>query len=113
MLKTYIEICCWRKHPNLHGFMEALWQHKLILTPNHGIEEIEDWNAFNLQPLRLTLDDLADLEKCLKNKLLPSTTGFFFGDNSDDYYLKQDLAFIKEARKLIAEGYDIYYDSWW
>jgi len=106
----YSEIAYWRKHPNLQGFMEALWNHKRIEQPNNGVDE-DAW--FNCQPVRLTLEDLADLEKCVKNKLLPSTTGFFFGDDGDDYYKKDDLKFIKEARRAIKDGYEVYYDSWW
>jgi hypothetical protein len=111
--QSWTELAYWRKHPNLQGWAEALWRHKLLHNPNHGIADTEDWQAFNCQPLRLTLEDLDDLEKCVNNALLPSTTGFFFGDNGDEYYKAQDLEFIKKARQAIAEGYEVYYDSWW
>jgi hypothetical protein len=56
------------------------------------------------------------LEVSITVSLMPkrsSTAGFFFGDDGDDYYKKDDLKFIKEARSAIKDGYEVYYDSWW
>ena len=94
------EIHRWRKHPNLHGWMEELYYTK------GGKEE------FNCVPVTLTADDLNRLEKALKTKSLPHTQGFFFG-TSDDADTVDDLTFIEKARKAIAQGYTVYYDSWW
>ena len=95
------EIAYWRKHPNLQGWMEALWREK-------GGE-----GEFNCVEVELTLEDLAALEIDLGNQDLPETEGFFFGNNSDDYYREQDLEFIADASKAIQQGYKVIYTSWW
>ena len=95
------EIAYWRKHPNLQGWMEQLWRDK----GNEG--------EFNCVDVELTLEDLDVLEQTLDGKALPETQGFFFGDNSDDYYSWQDREFIREARERLANGYKVVYTSWW
>jgi hypothetical protein len=107
--EAYTVISQWRKHPNLQGWAEALWVRKLLNNPIH---ELAGRN-FNCQPVRLTLEDIDDLERHVNNGRLPATVGFFFGESSDDYYKEQDLKFIENARQAIADGYEIYYDSWW
>ena len=95
------EIAYWRKHPNLQGWMEALWREK-------GGE-----GEFNCVDVELTLEDLEQLEAAIEGAELPDTDGFFFGNNSDDYYREQDLEFIAEASKAIEQGYKVVYTSWW
>lgn len=115
--KGVTEIAYWRKHPNLQGFMEALWIRKRAEQGEPVQPETEGWFAgevvFNCQPLRLTWADLDELEATLKVGDLPTTEGFFFGEDSDDYYLNQDLEFIKKARQIMSQDMEIYYDSWW
>jgi hypothetical protein len=91
----------WRKHPNMHGWMEALYRAK------GGAAE-----QFNCQPLRLTLEDIDHLERDLHAGVLPYTTGFFFGASSPESYA-DDLAFIAKARAALREGKIVFYDSWW
>jgi len=74
---------------------------------------IKNRRIFNCQPIRLTVGDLDQLEMHVKNNTLPDTEGFFFGVDSDDHYREQDLKFIKTARQAIADGFDVYYQSWW
>ena len=95
------EIAYWRKHPNLHGWMERLYQEK-------GGKEKD----FNGDPLVLTLKDLDRLEEDILRKNLPKTAGFFFGQSDDDISLK-DLEFVLNAREAIREGDTVYYDSSW
>jgi len=106
------EIAYWRKHPNLQGWMENLWEEK----GRPGLPEDYESNNmgdFNCIPVELNYDDLACLESAITNKELPSTCGFFFGDNSDVYYGRQDLEFIKKAREALDNGLTVMYDSWW
>jgi hypothetical protein len=91
----------WRKHPNLHGFMEDLYYAK------GGTSE-----CFNCDPLVLTLEDLIALEQAIREGLLPQTDGFFFGA-TDGTEKDDDLLFIQKARAAIAEGKTVIYDSWW
>jgi hypothetical protein len=44
---------------------------------------------------------------------LPETTGFFFGENSDDLYRERDLEFIKQARAELFVGLRVFYNSSW
>jgi hypothetical protein len=94
------QIACWRKHPNLHGWMEALYYRK------GGLE------TFNCVPVRLDADDLDALERAVNDNTLPDTIGFFFGETRPEE-IEIDRAFIAAARAAISAGYCVYYDSWW
>ena len=96
------EIAYWRKHPNLHGWMEDLYR-----------ERGGEAEMFNGVELELFWEDIEQLEEDITNGRLPSTTGFFFGDNSDDYYRSQDLEFIRQARAEIFTGLKVFYNSSW
>ena len=96
------ELAYWRKHPNLHGWMENLWKEK-------GGEA----NMFNGVELELTWQDLDRLEKDIILNNLPSTSGFFFGDDSTKFYKQQDLKFIKEAKAELFLGLKVFYNSSW
>jgi hypothetical protein len=97
------EMFYWRKHHDLHGWMERLYRAK------GGTKE-----SFNCVSVRLTMDDLQLLENDVLANKLPETQGFFFGTNPpDDYSKNQDMEFIAKAKVAISEGDAIYYDSWW
>jgi hypothetical protein len=97
------EIAYWRKHPNLHGWMEQLWQKK---NP-------EDVSSFNGIELELTALDLDELEQVLLDGRLPHTQGFFFGNTADNHYLDNDLAFVQSARAELFLGLRVFYNSSW
>jgi len=94
------EIAYWRKHPDLHGWMENLYREK------GGREQ-----SFNGDLVVLTLKDLDRLEEDILRKNLPKTTGFFFGESAE--ISLKDLEFVLEARKAIQEGDTVFYDSSW
>ena len=97
------EIFYWRKHHDLHGWMENLYRAK------GGTKE-----SFNCVKVRLYDFDLDNLLLDVMNKKLPATRGFFFGDNpQDDESVVNDLKFIALAKEAIREGDAVYYDSWW
>ena len=95
------EIAYWRKHPNLHGWMHRLWGSK----GNSG--------DFNGDELELTWEDLEALEQAVREKTLPATSGFFFGNNSDDEYYERDLKFIRDAKAELFLGLRVFYNSSW
>ena len=95
------EIAYWRKHPNLHGWMQRLWESR----GNSG--------DFNGDELELTWDDLEQLEQDIRNKNLPGTTGFFFGNERDDDYREQDLQFVRDAKAEVFLGLRVFYNSSW
>ena len=94
------ELAYWRKHPDLHGWMENLYREK------GGREK-----SFNGDLVVLTLADLDRLEEDILRKNLPKTTGFFFGESGE--ISLQDLEFVLDARKAIQEGDTVFYDSSW
>ena len=98
---TQHDLHYWRKHPNLHGWMEALYYEK-------GGKA----DSFNCVCVALNPDDLDRLEKAVIAGNLPETSGFFFGE-SDALEKDDDLAFIAKARDAIKNGFSVYYDSWW
>ena len=100
------EIAYWRKHPNLHGWMARLW---LAREGN----ELRDVNNFNGIELELEADDLDLLEYVVKERELPGTSGFFFGNDADDYYYNDDLKFIQMARAEMFMGFKVFYNSSW
>jgi hypothetical protein len=91
----------WRKHPDLHGWMEKLYRAR------GGFDE-----DFDLVNLRLLPQDIDHLEAAVRSATLPKTTGFFFGESRPEY-AEGDLVFIERARQAIAHGYSVYYSSWW
>lgn len=92
----------WRKHHDLHGWMQELY------ASRGGTE------SFNCIPIRLYPEDLDALAADIRAGVLPETTGFFFGNNPpDEDSMVEDLKFVEEARQYIADGFAVYYDSWW
>jgi hypothetical protein len=102
------EIAYWRKHPNLQGWMKQLWESK-------GRPNLEEYGggSFNGVELELTWEDLDNLEQAIIHRQLPETTGFFFGENSDEHYYDSDLAFVRQGRAEIFCGFKVFYNSSW
>ena len=96
-----MELAYWRKHPNLHGWMQQLWESR----GNEG--------SFNGDELELTAQDLDDLELAVTHGQLPTTGGFFFGNPCDEHYREQDLEFVKNARAELFMGLKVFYNSSW
>jgi len=100
-IENYEELHYWRKHPNLHGWMENLYYDK-------GGKD----DSFNGSDLVLTESDLDSLEQDIIDGNLPNTSGFFFGQ-TDGSERDDDLEFVAKARKAIKEGKTVYYSSSW
>jgi hypothetical protein len=108
-----LDLQTWRKHSDLQGWMEQLWETKGRPNPNN--RELDDspfGSAFNCLPLELTEDDLAALHQAVTSDSLPHTQGFFFGASlPEDKDLT--LEFIKFAFENLKKGNRVFYDSWW
>lgn len=94
----------WRKHPNLQGWMERLWESR----GNEG--------NFNCVEVRLGTEDIEALRVDIMSGDLSGgedTTGMFFGNNSDEHYRDQDLEFCDWAMNELEEDREVIYDSWW
>ena len=96
-------IAYWRKHPNLQGWMQKLWESK----GNSG--------DFNGDELELTWEDIDKLEKDIKSGEVSrlGTTGLFFGNPSDDLYYEDDLKFCIDAKAECFLGRKVFYNSSW
>ena len=99
------EIAYWRKHPNLHGWMEQLWNSR-----NGGNCDIANFNGIELE---ITWEDLEVLELDIMSGTLPNTTGFFFGNDADEHYKEQDLKFVRDAKAELFCGLKVFYNSSW
>src|SRR5271170_658599 len=77
----------WRKHPNLHGWMQQLYEAKGGQNPE-----------FNLAAVVVESGDLEKLEAAIMENELPETSFFFFGD-SDGSEREDDLEFVAKARE--------------
>jgi hypothetical protein len=106
-LSKPLELEYWRKHPNLHGWMERLWLSKNASNPPPRHQD------FNNIELELSWEDLDMLEADVKAGNLPITRGFFFGEDQDEEYKEQDLAFIKKAKAEAFLGLKVFYNSSW
>ncbi len=96
------EIFYWRKHPNLHGWFQKLYYNK-------GGKDLEF-----VGPVRITKEDLDELERDIEYHRLPHTTGFFFGVSKQTIQEdEQDLEFIEIAREELDSGYNLFYTSSW
>lgn len=100
------ELAYWRKHPNLQGWMGKLYEEKG--RPGSSTH-------FNGIELELTWDDVDRLEKDIKSGMVSkmNTTGFFFGNPSDDAYREQDLQFCVNAKAELFLGRKVFYNSSW
>jgi len=99
---TARELAYWRKHPNLHGWMEQLAKSKNV-----------EYGSFNGVELELTWADIDALEQAVTHGQLPTTGGFFFGKDADERYRESDLAFVKAARAELFLGLRVFYNSSW
>lgn len=108
-----VELAYWRKHPNLQGWMERLWISKGYPNTPQGFKIYE--HGFNGIELELDRADIDRLEQDIENGELVklATTGFFFGNPSDDYYRERDLEFCREARANLFLGLRVFYNSSW
>ena len=100
------KIAYWRKHPDLHGWMERLYWAR----GGEGSESFFGKVFFG--PVALMLSDLDALEADVLAGALPPTTGFFFGESVPED-CEDDLRFVATARAAIAGGRCVYYSSSW
>lgn len=118
------QICEWRKHNRLQGWMQQLWHNKGC--PNRK-DEGNEFGDFNCVELQLTRADLYALEDDIINFELPESSGFFWGSDSyfwhdendepfpeNEYWYKDaDLNFVAEAHKMLDKGYRVFYSCWY
>lgn len=98
----YYHLGYWRKHPNLHGYI---------------VRHFAD-NEDKCQRIELTADDIRQIIDAVKARLLPQTTGFFFGKSDGSEYesdleiLTAALAWL-EAEVPPMQWRSVYYQASW
>ena len=97
------EIAYFRKHADLHGFLQEIW-----LEKNPG----KDPSDFNCKKLRITKKILKQLEDLARNQPDKHYHGFFWGATRPDDW-KDTLDAVDKMRGLISRGEQVYYTSWW
>ena len=80
-----LDLGYWRKHPNLHGY--------IVQTFADGRDECQD--------IELTRDSLANIIEAVKDRRLPHTEGFFFGQ-SDGTERDEDIAIFEKALEWLS-----------
>jgi hypothetical protein len=108
-LTTVVDFVCddaeqihfWRKHPDLHGWMEALYRAK------GGTDRM-----FHGATVALEAADLQRLADDLRAGNLPDTDGLFFGASATADPA-QDRAFIRKARRALRQGLTVFYQGIW
>lgn len=95
-----IQIAYWRKHPDLQGYMERLYR------------ERGGTGVFNCVPLELSEADCRAVIEAVRDRALPHTTGFFFGESSDED-MAPTIQAMEDAIEAIRAGDIVEYDSWW
>ena len=101
MLVGVTDFFYWRKHPNLHGLMTDLY------VARGGMEDLNV-----VGNLKLTEQDLDEIERRTRDGNLPYTQGFFFGE-STEYHDEETLNFVSQARAALRDGKNLLYSAWW
>lgn len=101
------DVYYWRKHPDLHGYMEDLYYKK-------GGED----QVFNCSRLILDKEDVEELLEKIKRQVAGSnefetTEGFFFGETDDEYWKEDVEVFEKLLKETDWDKETVYYSSWW
>ena len=94
------EISTWRKHYELDEWMTDLYWKKGG-KGNDGM--------FNCCWMKLSKLDLTELEVCL----LKGEIAYSDWPSEIDTQKEYDLNFIKKAKKIIEDGFDVFYSNWW
>jgi hypothetical protein len=88
-----LELGYWRKEPNLHGYI---------------VEKFADGKD-DCQDIHLSVENMEQIRQAVKDRVLPTTQGFFFGascdPNSEDPQEREwALQFEKETDEIFAKA---------
>ncbi len=95
------EYMYFRKHSQLHTYMIKYYN-------------VPDFNKGDT-PLPITLEICDDIINLVKNKTMPNSQGFFWGDSSNGYYDEatiETFTNIKEYLETIPDT-KFTYECWW
>ena len=106
-IKSETEIGYWRKHADLHGYMEDLY------IERGGREE------FNCVEIDLYKEDCEEIIAFARERLeenedeVEHTTGFFFGQTQKEDWEETIKIFENALNTVNFDTEEIYYNSWW
>ncbi len=101
-----IEIKYFRKHSDLHGWLEEEWRKQSEKNTN------AEWSAFNCVYLEITPGILVRLKDYMTLTDKKRYEGFFWGA-SDDEQWQETRELIARIEDIIKSGDKVYYYSWW
>lgn len=104
------EFMYWSKANHIHNWM--------VQNIQNGVDDCKEYHLSWEKSEKLIQDIKAVLtDNNLAEKLLPRTSGFFFGSDeyNERYYfeLERTLERLETAREYKEEGYEMFYDSSW
>jgi len=105
----------WRKHARLQEFMERLWVEKTG-TP---AQDFGGEGGLNNEFMELDEGDIEKLAQAIATDYSEyfCEGGFFYGHQFQEESVQEnkenDLAFVEEAKKALADGEKVYYSCWW
>lgn len=94
------EIAYFRKHSDLHGWLEDLWKEK----GNEG--------PCNCEELPLTEEDLRRMRDFAELPVHPKRTGFFWGESRDEQW-EATRKLVKELLSAVKDGKQVIYRAWY
>lgn len=95
------EIFYFRKHSDLHGWLEKQWHENL------GRSE-----EFNCVYMEITPDILSRLKDYLNNPAKEKCRGFFWGESTEENW-RETRELIPRLEEIINSGDRVFYYSWW
>ncbi len=98
--ESLVEIQYFRKHSDLHGFLEEIW------VRAHPEEE------FNCVFMPITEEVLKDIQYLVDAPDKQKYEGFFWGESMEEQWEKTKELLPKIAR-AIGAGDRVFYYSWW
>ena len=102
------EVMYWRKANQIRGWLVS---HNIIEDDDNCVERpVSNDNLKSLiEDCKAVLNDHS-----LAEKLLPCTSGFFFGsDEFDEWYYEQLQETVDKLEPLVSTGEDFTYEDWW
>jgi hypothetical protein len=108
------EIGYWRKHADLQGYIEHLWN-EAGRPGLKGEGSSAFGSPFNCIPFELNEEQIEQIIQLSRGGSLgeaEGTTGFFFGQTYPEDH-EHTAKLMEKALELKRQGKRIFYDSWW
>ena len=111
-----VEVYYWRKANSIHNWiLKETGTSSDFNAGDNGIELTKDMLIKFVEQAETVLKDKSDETSA---RLIPSCSGFFFGDTAyDEWYYKDIESTAEKFKQLIStfdfESYELVYSCWW